>query len=94
MKIKKKSVEPQFGHGALPMMRMLMRKTMIKKIHMKNLSMTLAIFFHSAPLAHVALCSLKQFAMYSTLRTSLVSIPAKPLPWVQKTQGPKVTVGP
>ncbi|TNN70521.1 hypothetical protein EYF80_019256 [Liparis tanakae] len=63
---------------------MLMRKTMMKKIHMKNLSNTLAIFFHSAPLAHVALCSRKQLAIYSTLRTILVSTPGKPL---QNTQG-------
>ncbi|KAG7263872.1 hypothetical protein CRUP_001205 [Coryphaenoides rupestris] len=32
---------------------MLMRNTMMKKIHMKNLSITLATFFHSAPLAQV-----------------------------------------
>lgn len=51
------------GHAALPMIRMLMRKTMMKKIHMKNLSITLATFFHSAPLAQVALCSRKQLAM-------------------------------
>lgn len=81
------------GHGAFPMMRMLIRKTIMKKIHIKNLSITLAIFFHSAPLAHVALCSLKQLAIYSTLRTSLVSAAGRPLPWAQNTQGPKVTVG-
>lgn len=82
------------GHFALPITRMLIRKTMTKKIHMKNLSITLAIFFHSAPLAHVALCSRKQLAMYSTLRTSLVSTFGNPLPKLQNTQGPMVTVGP
>lgn len=46
------------------MMRMLMRKTMTKNIHMKNLSITLATFFHSAALTHVAFCSRKQLAMY------------------------------
>lgn len=50
-------------HEALAMMRMLMRKTMTKKIHMKNLSITLATFFHSATLTDVAFCSRKQFAM-------------------------------
>lgn len=89
-----KSTGSLFAHGFLPMMRMLMRKTMIKKIHMKNLSITLATFFHSAPFAQVALCSRKQLAIYSTLRTSLVSTPGMPLPWLQSTQGPKVTVGP
>ncbi|KAG9347169.1 hypothetical protein JZ751_006096 [Albula glossodonta] len=59
------------GQGALPMIKMLMRKTMMKKIHMKKRSMTLATFFHSAPFAHVALCSRKQLAMYSTFLISL-----------------------
>lgn len=40
-----------------------MRKTMTKKIHMKNLSITLATFFHSATFTQVALCSRKQLAM-------------------------------
>lgn len=50
-------------HDALAMMRMLMRKTMTKNIHIKNLSITLATFFHSATLTEVAFCSRKQFAM-------------------------------
>lgn len=55
---------------AFAMMRMLMRKTMMKKIHMKNLSITLATFFHSAALTHVALCSRKQLAMNWTFFTT------------------------